>query len=813
MLILAVLAIIFVFVRLSKLNSKIEKLARQVELLNGLLGGAQDGAQANAQGGAQSWEADAGGEQTTPAMLDEAAELNEPDGDDAANAAEGRGASPGYANRVAGKLFSWIGGFLLFLGIVFAIKYSIENNLISPLLRVAAASLCGLALIAASYIIRAEKYKATSDTLCAAGLAILYGAIISSRYYNYLSITAAFLMMGGVSMASFWLASNRKAQYIGFLGAASGFLAPLILSSGSHNYLVLFAYLAIISAGAIGAGVKEGWEKLIATSLCLALLFQLVWFAPRYDPAKIIDFCIIFSSYVFFAACTAWLFRKRLSAFSKKCFAFYIALSFLLVFLTDFSLTAMGLAFFVNLSAAALFYSDPNIYNTPFRIVNVAAFLLLACWATSDSGRGENAIVLLLASLAFTALNTLISMAKKSNDDTFSAALPLGALLLLLFMPSMDFWAIYAFALVVASGAIVAAFRANSSKIALFASAIFALFMVVTFFTQHRRFGPLDAAVGELCAIGLLCAVAFGNYLKGKGSMVGLSACLMPFLFISLFMLGSDGAGLSWGRWESWDLRMLLGLIFCAATVAVILLISQYRRNGQYPLPTAFGASVPLLIASPSIVDLGQGSALCLLVWALFFSHPLYSKSENRHYLWAASSMLGSALLVGALLNMRFANLAAASAIVAVAYGAAAVWVRRRGQATDAPVAKLYIPLAWASLLLLINVLIAHFFDPNETVAFGADGSLPKTIAYTLAWGLYGMATIFLGARAKSRWGAIAGIALVSIALLKLFISDFWMLNTLHRVIVLIGMAAILIAGSFAYQALPGRLGKRLQKR
>src|SRR5436190_18974129 len=30
------------------------------------------------------------------------------------------------------KLFAWIGGFVLFLGIVFLVKYSFENNLITP---------------------------------------------------------------------------------------------------------------------------------------------------------------------------------------------------------------------------------------------------------------------------------------------------------------------------------------------------------------------------------------------------------------------------------------------------------------------------------------------------------------------------------------------------------------------------------------------------------------------------------------------------------------------------------------------------------
>src|SRR5215212_9344780 len=35
------------------------------------------------------------------------------------------------------KLFAWIGGFVLFLGIVFLVKYSFENNLITPAMRIA----------------------------------------------------------------------------------------------------------------------------------------------------------------------------------------------------------------------------------------------------------------------------------------------------------------------------------------------------------------------------------------------------------------------------------------------------------------------------------------------------------------------------------------------------------------------------------------------------------------------------------------------------------------------------------------------------
>src|SRR4030095_12728902 len=45
------------------------------------------------------------------------------------------------------KLFAWIGGFALFLGVAFFVKYSFEHNLIPPELRVAIGFLTGIALV------------------------------------------------------------------------------------------------------------------------------------------------------------------------------------------------------------------------------------------------------------------------------------------------------------------------------------------------------------------------------------------------------------------------------------------------------------------------------------------------------------------------------------------------------------------------------------------------------------------------------------------------------------------------------------------
>ena len=352
-------------------------------------------------------------------------------------------------NFTAGKIFSWIGGFMLFLGVIFAVKYSFENNLIRPEVRIISGAFFALAIIAASFIIKQEKYKTTANTLCGAGLAVLYGVIFSAKYfYGFLPATAAFILMGAVSLASFSLAVFRKTQYIGFLGVATGFLTPLILNTGSKNYLMLFTYIGFINAGAVAAALKEKWDKLSITALGFTFMFQFVWFFPRFSPSKIPDFCIIFASYNAAAAALAFWFKGSLSAAVKKAFGAYILGSFFFIFLSNMALPLIILALFINLLLAALYYAEPRIYGLHFRLINIAAFLLLARWLSSASGEEQNGIILLMASLVFTALNTLTAMAKRGVNDNFSSALPAASLLLLFLMPDMNLFVLYAFGFV-----------------------------------------------------------------------------------------------------------------------------------------------------------------------------------------------------------------------------------------------------------------------------------------------------------------------------------------------------------------------------
>jgi uncharacterized membrane protein len=81
------------------------------------------------------------------------------------------------------KLFAWIGGFALFLGIAFFVKYSFEHNLIPPELRIAIGFVAGAGLVVGGLLLKRKENAVTAQTLCATGILVLYAVTCASRAY------------------------------------------------------------------------------------------------------------------------------------------------------------------------------------------------------------------------------------------------------------------------------------------------------------------------------------------------------------------------------------------------------------------------------------------------------------------------------------------------------------------------------------------------------------------------------------------------------------------------------------------------------
>lgn len=109
--------------------------------------------------------------------------------------------------------------------------------------------------------------------------------------------------------------------------------------------------------------------------------------------------------------------------------------------------------------------------------------------------------------------------------------------------------------------------------------------------------------------------------------------------------------------------------------------------------------------------------------------------------------------------------------------------------------------LAGILLFLLLNIEIADYFaEPYDRLTFDFSGNFARDMSYTIGWALYALALLVVGIWKKQRGPRYAAVALLAVALAKLFFHDLASLGTLHKIGALFGVAVIAILTSFLYQ-------------
>lgn len=125
---------------------------------------------------------------------------------------------------------------------------------------------------------------------------------------------------------------------------------------------------------------------------------------------------------------------------------------------------------------------------------------------------------------------------------------------------------------------------------------------------------------------------------------------------------------------------------------------------------------------------------------------------------------------------------------------------RERVLGVDAP--PLLNTLGTVLAFLLVNLEVADFFSaPGQRVlTFQFSGNFARDMSYTIAWALFALGLLLMSIWKNTRAGRYAAIALLSVALLKLFFHDLARLDALYRVGALFAVAVIATLASFAYQ-------------
>ncbi|KNC92157.1 DUF2339 domain-containing protein, partial [Trabulsiella odontotermitis] len=184
-----------------------------------------------------------------------------------------------------GNPLAKLGIILLFLGLSFLIRYSVEHQLLSLELRLTFTALAAVGLLAFGWFLR-HKQRVYALILQGGGTGVLYLTVFGAfRLWNMLPVSLAFGLLVLICATSVGLAILQKALSLAMLASLGGYLTPLLLSSGSGNYVALFSFYLLLSVGILAISVWQHWRELNLLGLLFTFGIGTLWGMQSYKPA------------------------------------------------------------------------------------------------------------------------------------------------------------------------------------------------------------------------------------------------------------------------------------------------------------------------------------------------------------------------------------------------------------------------------------------------------------------------------------------------------------------------------------------------
>ncbi|MBM3847797.1 MAG: DUF2339 domain-containing protein, partial [Verrucomicrobia bacterium] len=191
---------------------------------------------------------------------------------------------------IGAQLIVWLGGLILFLAVAYFVKYSFDNNLIPPEVRIALGYVLGIGLIAVGVKMQSKAYQVTAQTFCGSGVLILYGVTFAAhaiyRFPAFGSILA-FVIMSLVTCAAFLISARMNAQAVAVLGLLGGFLTPPLFSTGQDNPVGLFGYILFLDIGLLALASVRPWPVLVILAGLGTCFMELGWTERFLAPGKV----------------------------------------------------------------------------------------------------------------------------------------------------------------------------------------------------------------------------------------------------------------------------------------------------------------------------------------------------------------------------------------------------------------------------------------------------------------------------------------------------------------------------------------------
>jgi uncharacterized membrane protein len=726
-----------------------------------------------------------------------------------------------WENVIGVRLFAWLGGAALFIGVALFLSYSIQHELISPTARVAAGLLFGAFALSAGDRLRARADFA-GQALSGAGVAILYACLFAaSSLYHLVGATPAFLAMAFVTAVAGTVAVRRRAFMLAILGLVGGMATPFLLSTGEDRPIALFAYVVLLDIGVVAVAQRRRWPVLGLIGLVGSAVLFLGWAAKFLDAARVPFALVAAAILAALFAFSRWHDEERLGPLPRATVYGAAGAPILLALVigssVDLAVAPAFLVAYLLLLLAGVWVVSRRL-DVPALMPIAAAFATMALDARvrPDVFPAEKVVALALFALlpaAFIAAWLSRRGTPQARPLRIAAAITLAGSILSLasvlsvegkhepIVPLALFVAVHAAGLVV-----IGALDSETMYAALGQGT-----EVVSLLLLLERFQP--DRVNEFLPVVAVPMVAFwslplvtSRLRRDTLAWISGAAALVVHFPILYFI-----ARASWGS---------APLGFIAVCCAALALVMHLRARATVTAGSRQSSGLTALLGGETLLFLTAAVPILLndewitVTWALEAAALGWLNRRIPHR--------GLVITTGALASAAFVRLVFNPAVweyhprmpvpvlnfYLYAFGvpAAAFLVAARQLVGDDVAARFRLrPLlgiaAAVLLFVLLNVEIADAYSTGSALTFQfAGGGLEQDMTYSLAWGVFALAMLILGIVRKRMPIRIGALGVLTLTIGKVFLHDLWELGSLYRVGSMVGLAMALLAVSFLTQ-------------
>lgn len=219
--------------------------------------------------------------------------------------------NPWWRNVLGENPVVRIGIVVFLLGVSFLVRLAAQAGLLPPEIRLGASTLAGMGLLVLGWRFRNTRPHFALP-LQGGAIGTLFLVVFAAfRLYGLLPAGAALAVGVALVVSTGVLAVLQNARSLAFFALASGFAAPLLLSSGSGNYIGLFTYYALLDAAVFGIALYRSWRSLHLAAFFATYILATTWGVLQYRPENLVPCEIFLWVYYALFAGTGFLFATR----------------------------------------------------------------------------------------------------------------------------------------------------------------------------------------------------------------------------------------------------------------------------------------------------------------------------------------------------------------------------------------------------------------------------------------------------------------------------------------------------------------------